>query len=421
MEIIDTAVIGAGQTGLAVSRYLTEAGRDHVVLDRGRVAESWRSARWDSLRLLTPNWMTRLPGWNYTGPDADGFMTAAELAGYLEDYAASFGAPVRVHTPVTDVSPMAHGYRVTTFRGSWFARNVVIATGPGRHLPAVHRQLTPGLRQIHTSSYRNPGTLPPGGVLVVGASASGTQIAAELRRSGRAVVLAAGSHTRLPRRYRGMDIMWWLEQSGMLSRTIDDVPDAREARSQPSLQLRGGPPEDQADLTALSRLGVEITGRLIGADGYGVRFADDLHTTVSEADERMRRTLAKIDAFIESSGLESEVLPAEAVRTATVPPARNEIDLSSAGITSVVWATGFRFRYPWLRVPVFDRDGHVMHRQGITAATGLYVIGERFLHRRDSSFIDGARHDARTITEHIRTSHRSQQAKTRRRREVRVP
>jgi putative flavoprotein involved in K+ transport len=420
MKIIDTVVIGAGQAGLATSRYLTEAGRDHAVLDRGRVAESWRSARWDSLRLLTPNWMTRLPAWSYTGPDADGFMSAAELAAYLEDYAASFEAPMHEHTPVTDVSPMAHGYRVTTFRGSWFARNVVIATGPSRHVPGLARRLDPDLRQIHTNSYRSPERLPAGGVLVVGASASGTQIAAELQRSGRRVVLAVGSHSRLPRRYRGMDIMWWLEQSGMLSRTIDEVPDPRQARTQPSLQLRGGTPAEQADLGTLDRLGVEITGRLIGVDGLRLRFADDLPVTASDADQRMRRTLAKIDRFIETSGLEAEVLPRETTGPIILPSARHELDMRAAGITTVVWATGHRFRYPWLRVPVFDGDGHVMHHRGVTAAGGLYVIGERFLHRRDSSFIDGARHDARTITDHIRMASGPKRTQTRRR-EARVP
>ncbi|NEE00588.1 NAD(P)-binding domain-containing protein [Phytoactinopolyspora halotolerans] len=421
MRTIETVVIGAGQAGLATSRYLTGAGRDHVVLERGRVAESWLSARWDSLRLLTPNWMTRLPAWSYAGDEPDGFMTAAGLAGYLSRYADSFGAPVLENTPVTDVSAMAHGFRVTTWRGSWFTRNVVLASGPSRVVPELARRLQPEMHQLHTSGYRRPGRLPSGGVLVVGASASGAQIAAELCRSGRTVVLSVGSHTRLPRRYRGMDIMWWLEQSGLLSRTIDEMPDARAARAQPSLQLRGGAPAVDLDLATLHELGVRTAGRLVGVDGDRVHFADDLASTVSAAESRLRRTLDTIDRFAESTGLDAELLPAEPVRAVDVAAGPSELDLRAAGISTVVWATGFRHRYPWLRVPVFDRDGQVVHRRGITAVPGLYVIGERFLHRRDSSFIDGVRHDARTISEHLGSSSQAGRRGPRRRVDIDIP
>jgi putative flavoprotein involved in K+ transport len=409
MKSIDTVVIGAGQAGLATSRCLSVDGRDHVVLDRGRVAESWRSARWDSLRLLTPNWMTRLPGWTYAGADPDGFMTAAELAEYLSGYRASFGAPVMEHTAVTGVSPMAHGYRVTTLRGSWFARNVVLASGPIRVVPTLARQLSVDLHQLHTSTYRRPAQLPDGGVLVVGASASGAQIASELRRAGRRVVQAVGSHTSLPRRYRGMDIMWWLEQSGILGRTITEMPDPRAARTQPSLQLRGGTPGEDLNLAALADLGVEMTGRLVTADGPTVRFADDLRPTIAAAEERTRRTLDTIDRYAESTGLATGE-PAVRERVLSAPEVIRELDLRAAGVTSVVWATGFRHSYPWLHVPVFDADGHIRQYRGITAAPGLYVVGERFLHRRDSSFIDGVRYDARTVTDHIRMSSRARPA-----------
>ena len=407
MRKIDTVVVGAGHAGLATSRCLTDAGRDHVVLDRARLAESWRSARWDSLRLLTPNWMTRLPGWRYQGPDSEGFMTAAELSGYLDAYARSFGTPVQTWTAVTDVAPLAHSYRVTTTQGSLLARNVVMATGARPHAPDHAARFDPTIPQIHTNRYRNPDQLPDGGVLVVGASASGAQIAAELRQAGRDVVLAVGAHTRLPRRHRGMDIMWWLQQIGALSRTIDQVRNPRLARREPSIQLRGEASTDDLNLATLNEAGVVITGRLTGADGHRVRFGDGLPVTIAAAEARLMRTLAEIDHFIDSAGLEGEVLPKRPVRPVGVTSRLDALDLKAAGISTVVWATGFRHRYPWLRVPVFDRHGDVRQYRGITPAPGLYVIGQRFLHRRDSSFIDGARHDARAICEQIETSDRS--------------
>jgi putative flavoprotein involved in K+ transport len=411
MRKIDTVVIGAGHAGLATSRGLTDAGRDHVVLDRGRLAESWRSSRWDTLRLLTPNWMTRLPGWRYQGPDSEGFMTAAELTGYLDCYARSFEAPVRSWTAVTDVAPFADGYRVTTTQDSWLARNVVMATGARPHVPDHAASFDPTVRQIHTNRYRNPDQLPAGGVLVVGASASGAQIAAELRQAGREVVLAVGAHTRLPRRYRGMDIMWWLAQIGALSRTIDQVRNPRVARREPSIQLRGEASTADLNLATLDEAGVVITGRMTGADGHRVRFGDDLPVTLAAAEARLERTLAEIDHFIDSAGLDGEVLPKRPVRPVSVTSQLDAIDLKAAGISTVVWATGFRYRYPWLRVPVFDRHGDVRQYRGITPAPGLYVIGQRFLHRRDSSFIDGARHDARTICDHIEESDRSRRVR----------
>jgi putative flavoprotein involved in K+ transport len=335
-------------------------------------------------------------------------MTAAEVTGHVDAYARSFGAPVQAWTEVTDVESLADGYRVTTTQGSWLARHVVMATGARPHVPDLHAaRLDPSIRQIHTNRYRNPDQLPDGGVLVVGASASGAQIAAELRQAGREVVLAVGTHTRMPRRYRGMDIMWWLEQIGAMSRTIDQVRDPRLARREPSIQLRGGASTDELNLATLNEAGVVITGRLTHTDGHRVRFGDDLPVTLAAAEARLERTLAKIDRFIDSAGLEGEVLPKRPVRPVRVTSQLDAIDLKVAGISTVVWATGFRHRYPWLRVPVFDRHGDVRQYRGITPAPGLYVIGQRFLHRRDSSFIDGARHDARAISEQIVTSDRS--------------
>ncbi len=401
MKAIDTVVIGAGHAGLTTSRCLTDAGREHIVLDRGRLAESWRSARWDSLHLLTPNWMSRLPGWSYQGDDPDGYMPSGELVGYLSAYARSFGSPVKSWSAVTDVRPGAEGFQVTTTDGAWLARNVVVAAGPRPRVPALSAALAPDVEQLHTNRYRKPSALRDGGVLVVGASASGVQIAAELRRAGRDVVLAVGTHTRLPRRYRGMDIMWWLEQLGALDRTVDEVSDLQKARRDPSSQLTGGHGGRNIDLAALRDLGVVISGRLTGVDGHRVSFAADLPATTAAAEERLRRTLANIDQHVAKAGLDTEVCPPEDIPAVTLPAGVDSMDLRAAGISTVVWATGFEFRYPWLRVPVTDAEGEIKQYRGVTDAPGLYVMGLRFMHRRNSQFIDGARHDARHVVEHL--------------------
>jgi putative flavoprotein involved in K+ transport len=401
MRRVDTVVIGAGHAGLATSRLLTDAGREHVILDRGRLAESWRTARWDSLRLLTPNWMSRLPKWRYQGLDPEGFMTAPDLVHYLETYARSFDAPLQPWTSVRDLRAHDGCYRISTSDGVWSARNVVIASGPRPRVPRLAARLHPGFCQVHTNRYRNPASLPDGGVLVVGASASGVQIAAELRNSGREVVLAVGAHTRLPRRYRGMDIMWWLEQIGALDRTIDDAGDPRTARRQPSAQLAGSHVAPDLNLQRLHDLGVVVTGRLAELNGHRARFDDDLPITTTAADARLRQTLQRIDAYVAASGLEGEVLPATDASPVQLSGALRSLDLRAAGISIVVWATGFDYSYPWLRVPVLDRHGEFEQYRGITPARGLYVIGLRFMHRRNSQFIDGARHDAQTIADHL--------------------
>jgi putative flavoprotein involved in K+ transport len=401
MRHVDTVVIGAGHAGLATSRLLTESGRDHVVLERGRLAESWRSARWDSLRLLTPNWMSRLPMWSYQGSDPEEFMTVPELVGYLDSYAQSFAPPIEQWTSVQTVRRVDGGYRITTTGDNWSASNVVVAAGPRPRVPALATRLHPDVWQIHTNRYRNPAALPDGGVLVVGASASGVQIALELRQAGRDVVLAVGAHTRLPRRYRGMDIMWWLEQIGALGRTIDDVRDVRRARREPSLQLVGDRGLPDLNLGLLRDLGVVVTGRLADLDGHQAWFCANLSLSAAAAEARLRRALRSIDQYVTTTGLEHEVLPAAPARPVILSGGPHDLDLRSAGISTVVWATGVHHRYPWLRVPVVDAQGDIEQYRGVTAAPGLYVIGLRFMHRRNSQFIDGARHDAQTITEHL--------------------
>ncbi len=408
MPTTDTVVIGAGHAGLAVSRLLAQAGRDHVVLDRGRVAESWRSERWDSLHLLTPNWMSRLPGWAYGGADQEGYMSAGGFVRYLEKYATSFAAPIQPGTTVHQlVGGPGGGYRVVTDRGTWRTRYVVVATGPwGQpHVPASVEGLDSDIERVSSSRYRNPSRLPAGGVLVVGSSASGVQIADELARAGRKVVVAVGSHTRMPRTYRGMDIYWWLERTGRLARTIDEVADRVAARREPSLQLVGrNEPERYAqdlDLRSLQKLGVRLVGRVTGTGGSRMTFADDVETTVRDADRRMHRVLDDIDRHIDATGLVEEVWPSYRPRRLQLGQVPASLDLNVEGIGTVLLATGFRPHHPWLRLSITGPNGAILQRRGVTPAPGVYVVGQRFQHRRDSGSIDGARHDAHHVVGHL--------------------
>ncbi len=403
MRHVHTLVIGGGQAGLAMSRCLTERGLDHVVLERGRVGERWRSERWDSLRLLTPNWMSRLPGHRYDGADPDGFMSAPDVVGYLEGYARRIGAPVHTGTTVRSVRRDGGRFLVDTDRGRWSADTVVVATGAcdRPHVPSFASDLPDDVGQVVPSRYRNPDGLAEGGVLVVGASATGVQLADEIHASGRPVTLAVGRHIRLPRGYRGRDIMWWLDRMGVLDETFDRLADLARSRSQPSLQLVGRPDHRSLDLPALAARGVRLAGRAIGVAGDTVTFAGDLAATTAAADHKLRRLLERIDAFATGSGLDGEVGPPE-----TVPPVRLEagptaIDLRAGGIRTVVWATGYRRGYPWLHVPVLDASGEIRHTGGVTPVPGLYVLGLTLLRRRKSTFIDGVGADASDLADHI--------------------
>jgi putative flavoprotein involved in K+ transport len=400
---IHTLVIGAGQAGLAMSRCLTDAGLDHVVLERGRTAERWRSVSWDSLRLLTPNWASRLPGWSYQGPSPDGYMTAAELAGYLTDYASSFAAPIEHGIDVRSLQRDDECFVVATTGGEWRARNVVIATGwcDQPRVPGFAERIHPDVTQLTPSAYRNPAQIPDGRVLVVGASATGVQIADELARAGRDVVLAVGRHSRVPRRYRGMDIWWWLDRIGTFSKTIDEMSDVTRARNEGALQLIGRPDHRDVDLPSLQRLGVRIAGRLTGIEGRHLTFADDLAATAGAADQRLAGLLSQIDANATANGLDDELLPADRPARLCPQPALTELDVHADRLGTVVWATGYRRPYPWLQVPVLDRQGEIVQRRGITPVDGLFVLGQRFQYRRDSNFIDGVRHDATYLASQI--------------------
>jgi putative flavoprotein involved in K+ transport len=406
MRTTNTLIIGGGQAGLALSHWLTSLGRDHLVLERGRVAERWRSERWDSLRLLTPNWMTRLPGFAYEGPDQDGYMTAGEVVGFFQHYADSFDAPVREFTSVQRVAPCGDLFVVETDDGPFLARHVVIATGWSDQdaVPATAADVSIRINQVVPSHYKNPDDLPAGGVLVVGASATGVQLAQELHMSGRPVTVAVGSHSRMPRSYRGMDSYWWLDLLGALDRTIDEVGDPVAARNEPSLQLVGSPEGATLDLATLQSIGVRLTGRLQTVDGTRATFGSNLDAVVADADRRMHRVLDRADDAAARLSLTSELLaPDRPSRVASVDPVES-LDLRTAGITSIVWATGYRRRYDWLDLPILDRRGEIAQYRGITSMPGAYVLGQRFQHHRSSNFIDGVGRDALAVAQHITAS-----------------
>jgi putative flavoprotein involved in K+ transport len=398
-----TIVVGAGHCGLAMSRCLAARSIDHVVLERGEVAHTWRTQRWDSLRLLTPNWMTRLPGYTYRGDDPDGYLTASETAQLITDYAKETAAPVRANTTVTSVRPVERGYLVQTDQDTWHARAVVSATGGSAvaRVPALQHGVPAGITTLTPTEYRNPSELPEGGVLVVGASASGIQIAEELHRSGRPVTLAVGEHVRMPRTYRGKDILWWMDATGLLDERYDEIPDLVRARTLPSMQLVGSPERKTVDLNALRRIGVRLVGRLAGIRDGVAQFSGSLANVSLLADLKLGRLLDTIDTWATKAGLESLDTPQRFAPTQVPTPVRLALDLRSGEIQTIIWATGFRPDLSWLQAPIFDRKGRVRHDGGVTATPGLYLMGMPFLRRRKSTLIDGAAADAADLTDHL--------------------
>ena len=408
-----TVVIGAGQAGLAMSRCLAERSIDHVVLERGEVANSWRTERWDSLTLLTPNWQSRLPGWGYQGDDADGYRTMTETVAFIERYAEVIRAPVRTRTRVDSVRRAGEGYEVVTDRGSWRCDTVVLATGACNvaSLPAVAAAVPAEIRTLTAAQYRNPDQLEAGGVLVVGASASGTQIADELQRSGRQVTLAVGEHVRLPRVYRGRDILWWMDAAGVLDERYDQVDDINRARNVPSMQLAGYPDRRAIDLNSLTRIGVKLVGRFAGVNDGKAQFSGSLRNVCALADLKMNRLLNTIDEWAAASGVEEGLAPPERFEPTEIEASPPLLPgLARAGIKTILWATGFRPDYSWLDVPVLDHKGNIRHDGGVAESPGMYVLGLPFLRRRKSSLIDGVGDDARELSAHL-ASHLNARAK----------
>ncbi len=374
------------------------------MLERGEVANSWRCERWDSLRLLTPNWQSRLPGVRYDGPDPDGYMTSADVVELIARLAVNARAPVRAGTNVTSVRRTDDGYRTTTSDGEIQSRVVLLASGACNTptVPAFAHSLPSGVEQLTPSGYRNPTQLPDGGVLVVGASATGVQLAAELRQSGRPVILSVGEHVRLPRTYRGRDVLWWMDASGVWGQRYDEVDDLPRARRLPSPQLVGTPERTTLDLNALAAMGVGLVGRWAAVRDGRALFSGGLRNVCSLADLKMERLLDVFDEWARTNGTDPEVTaperfaPTEAPRSASL-----ELDLRSGEIRAIVWATGFRPDYQWLDVPVVDPKGQLRHEGGAVDSPGLYALGLPVLRRRKSTFIYGIEDDAREVIDQI--------------------
>jgi putative flavoprotein involved in K+ transport len=394
MPRTDVAILGAGQAGLAMSRCLAGLGIDHVLLERGEVAERWRRIPWKALRLITPNWMTRLPGRVYAGSEPDGFMNRASVVALLDAYARAGAAPVEARTRVERLAASSTGYHIDTDRGTWTARAVVVATGTCDEpaTPAWAARVT-AAHVMHANAYSRPDVLPSGGVLVVGASASGTQIARELRAAGRPVTLAVGRHTRMPRRYRGRDVMHWLDRAGILDTSWHAVSDLAAARRAPSLQLTGQ--GGDISLRELAAAGVRLVGRITDASGARLALAPSLPPEAIASEARLSRLLDRIDAHLAAAGIEA---PAPDRPPAFIPePGAGSLDLRAEGIRTVILATGYRRDYRWLQLPLLDPAGELRHEGGVAPAPGLFALGLRFLRRRSSTFIDGVGRDAEAL------------------------
>jgi putative flavoprotein involved in K+ transport len=369
------------------------------------VANSWRRERWDSLRLLTPNWQSRLPGLRYEGADPDGYMGMTEVTEFIELFAKVSRAPVRAGVNVTSVRSAGDGYLVTTSDGEIACRAVVIASGACNRpsVPSLSGAVPGGVEQLTPFDYRGPGQLPDGGVLVVGASATGVQLAAEISRSGRPVTLSVGEHVRLPRTYRGRDVLWWMDAAGVWDQRYDEVDDLTRARRLPSPQLVGTPERATLDLNALTALGVELVGRLAMVRDGSALLSGGLRNVFALADLKMNRLLDTFDEWALTSGRDAEfAAPERFAPTAAPESARLQLDLRSGEIRAVVWATGFRPEYGWLDVPVTDGKGRLRHDGGVVAdSPGLYALGLPVLRRRKSTFIHGIEDDARDVVGHL--------------------
>jgi putative flavoprotein involved in K+ transport len=374
----DTIVIGGGQAGLAISYYLTQQSRNHVVLEQAaQVGNRWRNHCWDSFTWVTPNWTIRLPGAEYQGNNPDGFFTRAEIVAYFEQYAERFNLPVRYGIRAIAVEPKMEdgGYLIKTDGATFESANVVIATGLGQQprLPSFAAQLPAEIKQLHSSEYRNPAALPPGAVLVVGSAQSGCQITEELYQSGRKVYLCVGSAVRLPRRYRSKDIFWWMNQFG-LSKLKIRLPSPKTKLPAPP-HLSGKDGGHSLNLHQFARDGVMLLGHLQSVQGDKIILAPDLKKNLAKADrpEAMFTKLIDLYAMITGMKLPKESLPQ--LRDGYEMKEILELDLKSAGINTVIWATGYQFDFSWVKVPILDSDGRPIHKRGITKSAGLYFLG----------------------------------------------
>ena len=400
-------IIGAGQAGLSTSYCLSDLGIGHVVLERGVPGDSWRKRRWDSFTLVTPNWTIRLPGAEYRGPDPDGFMERDDIATYLARWAERFGCPIRAGVAATGVGRGVNGQlRINTTAGPIGAPVVVVATGtmqaPRR--PAFAGSLSPRTEQLDAETYRNPRDLAPGAVLVVGSGQTGGQIADELRRSGRRVLLSVGGAMRIPRRYRGRDCVAWLKELGFFDRT-PDMLDSPAHRFRAEVQVSGRDGGQTLSLHRLRREGVELLGRVVAADGETVRLADDARPNMENADRFSRTFQESVDAFVERHGIDApeptdEELDGEAPEGSWSVSHQPSIHLGDENITTIVWATGFSYDFSWIDFPVCDEMGYPVTDRGATSIPGLYFVGLNWMVKRSSGLLYGVGDDARHVAAH---------------------
>lgn len=402
---IDTLVVGAGQAGVAMSEHLGKQGVPHLVLERDRIAERWRTARWDSLVANGPAWHDRFPGLEFEDQDPDAFVPKERIADYFEDYAKKFNAPIRTGVEVKSVTrnETNAGFTIETSEGTILANRVVAATGPFQ-VPAIP-PIAPkddNLTQIHSADYRNPDQLPEGGVLVVGGGSSGAQIADELQRAGKNVYLSIGAHDRPPRSYRNRDFVWWLGVLGLW-----DVPAMKPGTEHVTIAVTGAHGGNgTVDFRAMAHQGVTLVGLTEAFNNGKVTFKGDLVENIARGDQNYNELLDAADAYIERNGLDLPEEPEARVKLedpeCMVNPIR-ELDLAEAGITSIVWATGFGLDYGWLKVDAFDGNGKPAHQRGVSNEPGIYFVGLPWLSRRGSTFIWGVWHDAKHIADHIAT------------------
>ncbi len=406
---VAVVVIGAGHAGLAISACLSERSIHHVVLERGQVANAWRTQRWDSLSLLTPSWQVELPGYSYQGNDPDGYMGIPELTQHLEAYAQAVAAPVHTNTNVESLKRTHNGYRVVTNKGEWHCKSVVLASGICNQaaIPALAKKLPDTIQSVNPLQYKNPDQLQEGGVLVVGGSATGLQLAEELQATGRQVTLAVGEHVRMPRLYRGKDIQWWMDRAGYLNQSIESEAEPNRARRLPSPQLIGSACKRTLDLNVLQSKGVSIAGRLADIRDSKALFSGSLRNCCALADLKLNRMLDSLDQWATESGIESSIEAAERFAPTSVPDNPPlSVDLNQQGIKTVLWATGFRPDYSWLDLPVLDAKGKLKHQQGVVGTEtsntpGLYAMGLSYMRKRKSSTIYGAADDARHLAQKI--------------------
>jgi putative flavoprotein involved in K+ transport len=401
-EQVDTIIVGGGQGGLSASYFLKQQGQENLVLDSApQAAQVWRN-RWDSFTLNTPNWMTRLPGAEYQGNDPDGFMPRDAVVAYFEAYVERFELPVRYGIRVTSVEPMETGYLVSTDEGEFEAANVIIATGLHQQpkIPPFSTNLSTEIHQLHSSKYRNPQALPVGAVLVVGSAQSGSQIAEELYRSGRKVYLSVSSSPRIPRRYRGKDITWWLDIVGPFDKTVDQLQSskAKFAASAHSTGTDGG---HTINLHQFMRDGVVLLGRIQSIQGYQVALAPDMKENLSKADKFEADFVNQIDEYIANNGMEAPIENLPELRDGYDTREILDLDLESASITTVIWATGYKFDFSMVKMPVFDEDGYPVQKRGVTEFPGLYFIGLPFLPTAKSGLLAGVGEVAAHVSEHI--------------------